>query len=67
MSQPIISIEAELPQSLYDAVTQYLDERPDWDRDRVMTTAVAMFLLQSGNDDRVISRTYLDGLFGRVA
>jgi Protein of unknown function (DUF2811) len=59
-----ISILAEIPESLHQSIQQHLDQHPDWDSDRLMTAALALFLLQQG--ERQIAATYLDSLFGRT-
>ena len=58
-----ISILAEIPEDLYEAVSHYLDAHTDWDQDQVFAAAVSMFLAQNGESDRRPTQTYLDGLF----
>ena len=63
MITPTQSIVAEIPQVLQDALQDYLTQHPDWDRDRVLTAALALFLLQNGGGDRRASQVYLEALF----
>ena len=63
MITPTQSIVAEIPQVLQDALQDYLTQHPDWDRDRVLTAALALFLLQNGEGDRRASQVYLEALF----
>lgn len=64
-----ISLLIEVPEALHDALSEFLVSRPDWDQDRAMETALALFLLQnrsssdSSNSGRKAARVYLDALF----
>ncbi len=58
-----VSILAEIPEGLHEALTRYLETHPDWDQDRVFTAALSLFLLQNGDCDRRAARVYLDTLF----
>lgn len=60
-----ISILADIPEELHDALTGYLDTHPDWDQDRVLSAALSLFLMQQGKTDRRTTRVYLDSLFKR--
>lgn len=65
-----ISIEANVNEVLYKGEQQFLSAHPDWDRDRVINAALALFLLQNSNDVKTgcaASREYLDSLFGGAA
>jgi hypothetical protein len=68
-----VSLLAEVPEVLLDGLRAYLDARPDWDQDRVMTAALSLFLLQNRGTEaapallqRQASRVYLDTLFQRA-
>ncbi len=39
-----ISLLAEIPSELHRSLRDYLDTHPDWDQDRVFTTALSLFL-----------------------
>ena len=45
---PSISLEAEVPELLYDGMRQYLSNHPEWDQYRLVTSALANFLFQIG-------------------
>ncbi len=58
-----VSILADIPEDLQDALMSYLETHPDWDQDRVMSAALSLFLMQYGQSDRKTARVYLDSLF----
>ena len=60
-----ISLEAEVPEALFDSLRTFLESRPDWDQYRVITSALAGFLFQNGCSDRCVAQHYLNGLFLR--
>lgn len=62
-----VSILAEIPEELHNALTRYLENHPDWDQDRAFAAALSLFLLQNGDCDRQTSRVYLDSLFKQAA
>jgi len=47
-----ISLEAEVPELLYDGMRQYLSHHPEWDQYRLVTSALANFLFQNGCADQ---------------
>ncbi|ASC71651.1 hypothetical protein XM38_026050 [Halomicronema hongdechloris C2206] len=64
---PRLSLHAEIPEDLYDALQNYLETRPHWNQHRVFCAALSLFLMQNGTCDRKINRFYLDSLFDYVA
>jgi len=60
-----ISVLAEIPEDLHDALRSFLETHPTWDQDRMYAAALSLFLLQNGQieGDRTPSRIYLDTLF----
>jgi hypothetical protein len=60
-----VSLEAEVPEALFDGMRAFLQSRPEWDQYRLMTSALAAFLFQNGCGDRCVAQHYLDGLFMR--
>ncbi len=60
---PRISLEAEVPEALFDGMRTFLSNRPDWDQYRVITSALAGFLFQNGCSDSCVAQHYLNGLF----
>jgi hypothetical protein len=63
-SQPgSVSLEAEVPEVLFDGMRHFIRSHPDWDQYSVITSALAGFLFQNGWTDRSVTQHYLDGLF----
>jgi len=60
-----ISLEAEVPELLYEGMRQYLSNHPEWDQYRLVTSALANFLFQNGCGDQCVTQHYLNGLFLR--
>lgn len=58
-----ISLLAEIPEGLHEAITRYLETHPNWDQDRLFAAALSLFLLQNGEDDRRAAQVYLESLF----
>lgn len=58
-----ISLEAEVPEVLFDGMKEFLCRHPDWDQYSVITSALAGFLFQNGCDDRWVTNFYLDRIF----
>jgi hypothetical protein len=60
-----ISLEAEVPEVLFDGMREFISSHPHWDQYSVITSALAGFLFQNGCSDSSVSQHYLDGLFLR--
>ena len=60
-----ISLEAEVPEVLFEGMRSFIHSNPDWDQYSVITTALAGFLFQNGCQDALVTQHYLDGLFLR--
>lgn len=60
---PRISLEAEVPEVLFEGMRSFLQSRPDWDQYRLITSALAGFLFQNGCADRCVAQHYINGLF----
>lgn len=62
-----VSLLVEVPESLHNALSQFLEVRPDWDQDRAIEVALALFLLQNRSsnvgESRATARVYLDAMF----
>ena len=52
---PTIALMAELPETLHEALTQYVEKHPGWDQDRAIAAALSLFLRQ-GPSESVGSR-----------
>ncbi|MBE9155859.1 DUF2811 domain-containing protein [Nodosilinea sp. LEGE 06152] len=72
VTTPKVSLMAEVPEELYEALQVYLDKNPAWNQHRVFCAALSLFLMQnvSGNGPRStakghrdVNRIYLDALF----
>lgn len=59
----MISITIDIPEPLFEALTQHVEQRPEWNSNRVGTAALALFLMQSGIDNRGVAVTYLNSIF----
>lgn len=60
-----VSVLAEIPEDLHNALNGFLETHPTWDQDRMYAAALSLFLLQNGQKegDQTPSRIYLDTLF----
>jgi hypothetical protein len=58
-----ISLEAEVPELLYEGMRQFISNHPQWDQYRLVTSALANFLFQNGCSDQTVNQHYLNGLF----
>ena len=62
---PSVSLEAEVPEVLFEGMRSFIRSHPHWDQYSVITSALAGFLFQNGSSDHVVTQHYLDGLFLR--
>jgi hypothetical protein len=60
-----VSLEAEVPEVLFDGMRSFIHSNPDWDQYSVITSALAGFLFQNGCQNAFVTQHYLDGLFLR--
>ncbi len=60
-----VSLEAEVPEVLFDGMRDFISAHPHWDQYSVITSALAGFLFQNGCQEPIVSQHYLDGLFHR--
>ena len=60
-----ISLEAEVPEVLFEGMRSFIHSNPDWDQYSVITSALAGFLFQNGCQSAFVTQHYLDGLFLR--
>jgi len=61
-----VSLEAEIPESLYKSMNDFITSNPQWDQYRLMSSALATFLFQNGCEEHVVIEMSLNDLFGRV-
>ncbi|HIK43707.1 MAG TPA: DUF2811 domain-containing protein [Leptolyngbyaceae cyanobacterium M65_K2018_010] len=64
--QPRVSLMAEIPEELNEALQSYLANHASWSQHRVFCAALSLFLMQNSNCDRDVNRIYLDALFDYV-
>lgn len=60
-----ISLEAEVPEVLFEGMREFLNNHPQWDQSRLISSALASFLFQNGCSDQGVTQHYLHGLFLR--
>ncbi len=61
-----VSILAEIPEDLHQALIRYLETHVDWDHDSILAAALSLFLLQTGEEsDRRPGQVYLETLYHR--
>ena len=58
-----ISLEAEVPEALYVGMKDFINVNKNWDRSRLISSAIANFLFQNGSDDRAVTEQYLNDIF----
>lgn len=58
-----VSLLAEIPEELHEALQSYLATHANWSQHRVFCAALSLFLMQNGNCGREVNRIYLDALF----
>jgi hypothetical protein len=59
----MVSLRAEVPESLLKAMAAFIERHPNWDQYRLFQAALAGFLVQNGVQDRGVTRCYLANLF----
>ncbi|WP_114993060.1 DUF2811 domain-containing protein [Synechococcus sp. UW179A] len=60
-----VSLEAEIPEALYQGMKAFVGSNQAWDQSQVMSSALAQFLFQNGCSERAVTELYLDDLFSR--
>ena len=56
-----ISLEAEVPEVLFEGMKEFLLQHPQWDQYRLISSALASFLFQNGCSDQNVAQHYLNG------
>lgn len=67
-----VSMLIEVPEELYDGMRAYLDNKPEWDSDRLAAAAFSLFILQNMTEPEKLhhqqaSQIYLSSVFGKSA
>lgn len=58
-----VSLEAEVPEALFEGMRDFIHNHPHWDQYSVITSALAGFLFQNGSCDSSVKAHYLGSLF----
>ncbi len=58
-----ISLEAEVPEALYVGMNDFICGKENWDRSKLVSSAIANFLFQNGSEDRAVTEKYLNDIF----
>ena len=58
-----VSLEAEVPEILFEGMRHFIQLNPDWDQYSVITSALAGFLFQNGCQEQIVTQHYLNALF----
>ena len=51
IDSPKVSLEAEVPEALFQGMREFIRQHPHWDQYSVITSALAGFLFQNGSPD----------------
>jgi hypothetical protein len=62
----ILSSISELPAPIMQHLQTFVEQRPEWTQERILSSALSLFLLQNGVSDRAVSQVYLQAMFGKV-
>lgn len=62
-NHPSVSLEAEVPEALFEGMRNFISTHPHWDQYSVITSALAGFLFQNGSCEGSVRDHYLAGLF----
>ena len=58
-----VSLETELPETLYNTMKDFVLSNPAWDQYKLINSALATFLRQNGCTDNSVSEIYTNQLF----
>ena len=64
-NDPLVSFLTEVPPSLNEAMTSFIEDHPNWDQYRLIQAALSGFLIQNGVDSRPINRIYFQNMFSK--
>ncbi len=65
ISFDVVSMEAELPEALFERMKDFLIVHPHCDQYQLVSCAIANFLYQNGSTDKTVAQHYLDGIFNK--
>ena len=52
-----------LPDEIAQHLRSFSMQRPEWTQERIMRSALALFLLQNGVNNREVTQVYLEAMF----
>ena len=58
-----VSFQSELPVTLQASMVRFIEKHPNWDQYRLVSAALAGFLVQNGLESRSITRLYVGNMF----
>ena len=61
--EEVISFKCELQENLQNAMTEFVEEHPNWDQYRILQAAISGFLMQKGFQNRDLTRLYIGNMF----
>ena len=61
--EEVISFKCELQENLQNAMTEFVEDHPNWDQYRILQAAIAGFLMQKGFQSRDLTRLYVGNMF----
>ena len=59
----IVLNAGDLPEEISQHLQTFLLEKPGWTQTRILQSALSLFLLQNGVNDRAVSQLYLQAMF----
>ncbi|MEL7328534.1 MAG: DUF2811 domain-containing protein [Cyanobacteria bacterium P01_A01_bin.116] len=59
----LIFLTDELPSPITQHLKTFSEQRPDWTQARILSSALSLFLLQNGVQDKAVSQLYLQSMF----
>ena len=64
MTVSLLALSADdFPEEISQHLQAFLTERPGWTQERILQSALSLFLLQNGVSDRAVSQLYLQAMF----
>ncbi len=66
-NEGVISFQANIPNELKRAMTEFIECHPNWDQYRLIQAALAGFLVQNGVSSRSLTRLYVRKMFSNDA
>lgn len=58
-----VSVENQFPADLFESMVGFIEQHPQWDQYRLISSALASFLFQNGCSDQNVAQHYLNGFF----